>query len=115
MLTKTQAGLAISDDDLFTSNSSRLAALATLHAVPAIAADRGFATAGGLMSYGANLTEIYHQTGVYAGMVLRGRKTAELPVYQINKARFIVNRRCARSFSLTLPPALLARADEIIG
>lgn len=79
------SGLAISNDELFISRSAQLAALAVRRAVPAIFRQRAFVTAGGLMSYGSSVTETYHQAGVYTGLILKGGKAAELPVYQTTK------------------------------
>ncbi len=75
----------ISTDELFISRSAQLAALAVRRAVPAIFRQRAFVTAGGLMSYGSSVTETYHQAGVYTGLILKGGKAAELPVYQTTK------------------------------
>ena len=91
-----------------------LAALTLRHAVPAIFQYRGFVEAGGLMSYGGNLAENYRLTGVYTGRILKGEKPADLPVQQSTKVELIINVRSAKALSLTVPPALLARADEVI-
>jgi putative ABC transport system substrate-binding protein len=108
------SGLAISDDELFISRSAQLAALAVRRAVPAIFQHREFVAAGGLMSYGNNLTETYHQAGVYSGLILKGGKTADLPVYQSTKVEFLVNLRTAKSLGLAFPLTMLGRADEVI-
>jgi putative tryptophan/tyrosine transport system substrate-binding protein len=108
------SGLAISDDDLFISRSTELAALAARHAVPAIFQHREFVAAGGLMSYGSDLTETYHQAGVYTGLILKGGNTADLPVFQSTKVEFLVNLRTAKSLGLTVPLSLLGRANEVI-
>jgi ABC-type uncharacterized transport system substrate-binding protein len=107
-------GLAIGDDDFLSSHSSRLAALASSHALPAISPDRGFVTAGGLMSYGGNLIELYHQAGAYAGLVLKGGKAAELPIYKSANAQLVINRNSARLLGLTLPTLLLDRTHPVI-
>jgi ABC-type uncharacterized transport system substrate-binding protein len=107
-------GLVISNDELFVRRGAQLAALAVRRAVPAIFQHREFAAAGGLMSYGRNLTETYHQAGVYSGLILKGGKAPDLPVYQSTKVEFIVNVRTARSLGLTFPLTLLGRADEVI-
>ena len=108
------SGLAISDDELFVSRSAKLADLAVLRAMPAIFQHREFVAAGGLMSYGSNFTETYHQVGVYSALVLKGAKTADLPVYQSMQVQFIINLKVAKSLGLTFPLTLLSRADQVI-
>jgi putative ABC transport system substrate-binding protein len=107
-------GLAISNDGLFTSRSEQLAALAVRRAVPAIFQYREFAAAGGLMSYGSELTQIFHQAGVFSGLVLNGGNTADLPVQQFTTVELIVNLKAARLLGLNVPRTLLGRADEVI-
>jgi putative ABC transport system substrate-binding protein len=107
-------GLAIGEDDLFISRSAQLAALALRRGVPAIFQHREFAAAGGLMSYGSNVAEIYHQVGAYSGLILKGAKPADLPVYPATRDELIVNLKTAQSLGLSFPPALLGRADEVI-
>jgi putative ABC transport system substrate-binding protein len=107
-------GLVIATDALFISRSEQLAALAMRHAVPAIFQFRAFAAAGGLMSYGGDLSELYHRSGVYTGRVLKGEKPADLPVQQSTKAELIINLKTAGALGVTFPPTLLARADEVI-
>jgi len=107
-------GLVIGTDTFFNSRSRQLAALAARHAVPSISQFRGFAAAGGLMSYGATNTDEYHLVGVYTGRILKGEKPADLPVQQATKFELVINTQTARMLGLTAPDKLLALADEVI-
>jgi putative ABC transport system substrate-binding protein len=107
-------GLVITADTLFSGKSAELAALASRHAMPTISPYREFVTAGGLMSYGGSVTELYRLVGIYTGRVLNGEKPADLPVQQVTKVELVINLRTAKSLGLTVPPSLLARADEVI-
>ena len=106
--------LLVSGDGLFTSRRVQMVQLATLHKVPTTFANREFAEVGGLMSYGANVADAWRQAGVYTGRILKGAKAADLPVVQATKFELIINAQTARMLGLTLPPQLLARADEVI-
>jgi putative tryptophan/tyrosine transport system substrate-binding protein len=107
-------GLVVGGDVFFTSRSEQLAALTLRHVVPSIFQDRAFAAAGGLMSYGGNLTDSYRLAGVYTGRILKGEKPADLPVMQSIKFELVINAQTARLLGLTIPPGLLAIADEVI-
>jgi putative ABC transport system substrate-binding protein len=106
--------LLVSGDGLFTSRRIQLVQLVTFHRVPTIFANRDFAEIGGLMSYGTNVADAWRQVGVYIGRILKGAKPADLPVVQPSKFELIINAQTARMFGLTVPPTLLATADEVI-
>ena len=99
---------------LFNTRSEQLAGLTVRHAVPSIFQFREFAAAGGLMSYGGSITENYRVIGNYASRILKGEKPADLPVQQSTKVELIINLKSAKTLGLTVPPALLVRADEVI-
>ncbi len=107
-------GLVIATDGLFISQSEHLARLAVRHAMPAIFQLRAFAAAGGLMSYGGDFAEMYRQSGVYVGRILKGEKPVDLPVQQVTRVELVLNLKTAKALGLEVPPTLLARANEVI-
>jgi putative ABC transport system substrate-binding protein len=106
--------LYIDGDSLFTGLRAQLAALATQHAMPTMYDVREFAQAGGLMSYGASVTDAYRQAGIYAGRILKGEKPADLPVVQSTKFEFVINLKTAKSLGLKVPTSMQLLADEVI-
>jgi putative tryptophan/tyrosine transport system substrate-binding protein len=106
--------LFVGIDPFLTSRRVHLATLAALHKVPTTFANREIVEAGGLMSYGANITDAFRQMGVSVGHILKGAKPADLPVVQATKLELVVNAETARMLGLTMPPALLSIADEVI-
>ncbi len=107
-------GLVIGGDPFFNSRSEQLGALSLRHAVPTIYQFHTFAAAGGLVSYGASLTDSYRLLGIYTGRVLHGEKPGDLPVQRATKVELVINLKTAKSLGLTIPQSLLLRADEVI-
>ena len=106
--------LFIGSSAYFTSRRVQFTQLAARHAIPAAYVGRQFVDVGGLMSYGANLADVYRQLGVYTGRILKGGKPADLPVVQSSKFELVINHQTARMLGLTVPDKLLATADEVI-
>lgn len=107
-------GVIVIGDGLMRSFREQLAQHAAQRAIPTVYPLRDFVLAGGLVSYGASVTDAYRQIGVYAARILKGEKPADLPVMQSTKFELVINLKAAKMIGLTIPEALLLRADEVI-
>jgi putative tryptophan/tyrosine transport system substrate-binding protein len=114
LVSQRVGALLVCASPFFNTRRQQLIVLAARHALPAIYEWRDFAEAGGLMSYGTDLSEAWRQAGFYAGRVLKGAKPADLPIVQVTKFEFVINLSTAKALRIEVPPTLSARADEVI-
>jgi len=114
LVQKRIEAIIVSPSPMFMGSRRQLTALAARHAIAAMYWDRALVDAGGLMSYGSNVNEMFRQVGIYAGRILKGEKPAEMPVQRATKFELVINRRVARALGLDIPATLLALSDEVI-
>jgi putative tryptophan/tyrosine transport system substrate-binding protein len=114
LVTQRVSAFMVTADPLFTSRRDQLIVAAASHVIPAMFAGRAWSVAGGLMSYGTNLADVSRRVGLYTVQVLKGTKPADLPVIQSTKFEFVINLKTAKTLGLSIPPTLLALADEVI-
>jgi putative ABC transport system substrate-binding protein len=113
-MSKERGGLIVPPQPFFFTHLSRIVELAAKHRVPAIYGFRPFAEAGGLMSYGLSLPDVWRRAATYVDKILKGAKPADLPVEQPTKFELVVNLKTAKALGLTIPPSLLLRADQLL-
>jgi putative ABC transport system substrate-binding protein len=106
--------LIVGNDPFFLEWRAKIIALAEHYAVPTLYSSRPYVAAGGLVSYGVSITQGYEQVGIYVGRILKGEQPADLPVVSSIKFKLVINMTTARTLGLDVPPAVLARADEVI-
>ena len=106
--------ILVTTDPFFVTRAPQIVGLVGRHRVPAIYGRRPFAEAGGLISYSDDVADSYRQLGVYSGQILKGKKPDDLPVWQTDRFELVINLKAAKSLGLTIPPGLLAIADEVI-
>ena len=114
MTRESVGGVLVLGSPLFNAQGTLLAELQVKHQLPEIFANRGNVDAGGLMSYGADLNDLYRRAATYIDKILKGTKPADRPVEQASKYLLVVNLKAAKALGLTVPPTVLARADQVI-
>jgi putative ABC transport system substrate-binding protein len=114
MVSERIEALLIGGDSYFSTRTLQLATLSTRHGIASSYTNRPFVEAGGLMSYGTDLAEVWHQVGAYAGKILNGAKPADLPVVQSTRFEFVINLQTARALGINVSPTLIATADAVI-